>query len=138
MNDKELVELAKFKQNKREVFVDFKENLVRWKNKTYNLKIVNVGGTTYKYVEIRNIKPWSMIKPLVQQINHKRNKSYLKYVEYEMNGKDYMVAGIGYESIKVYINDSEKPKYLRYNTQEGQDLLFILVNNIQTRLIMEE
>lgn len=127
--DEKIIELSKFKKNKREVYVDFINGLVRWKNKEYNIKYVNVGGKNYPYVVLKKIRPWSEIKPLVKQIN--KRKDDLKFVEYEMKNHDYFVIGIGKDAIKVIKDyDKEHPEYLRYDTTDRQDLLMILINNL--------
>ena len=129
MIDEKIIELSKFKKNKREVYVDFINGLVKWKNNEYNITYVNVGGKNYPYVVLKKIRPWSEIKPLVQQINKKKDD--LKFVEYEMKNHDYFVIGIGKDAIKVIKDyDKEHPEYLRYDTTDGQDLLMILINNL--------
>lgn len=65
MIDEKIIELSKFKKNKREVYVDFINGLVKWKNNEYNITYVNVGGKNYPYVVLKKIRPWSEIKPLV-------------------------------------------------------------------------
>ena len=127
--DMEIIELNKFKKNKREVYVDFVNGLVKWKKKEYKITYVNVGGKSYPYVIIKKIRPWSEIKPFVRQINERKDD--LKFVEYEMKNHDYFVIGIGKDAIKVIKDyDKEHPEYLRYDTTDGQALLMILINNL--------
>lgn len=129
MIDEKIIELSKFKKNKREVYVDFINGLVKWKNNEYNIKYVNVGGKNYPYVVLKKIRPWSEIRPLVRQINERKDD--LKFVEYEMKNHDYFVIGIGKDAIKVIKDyDKENPEYLRYDTTDGQALLMILINNL--------
>ena len=124
----QLVELQKFKQDKREVVVDFTQKLVEWKNKSYRLTYRNVGGDMYPYVIIENTRPVSEIKPLINQINF--NKKKLINGDYEMYNKNYTVIGIGPKAIKVIINDAKEPEYLWYHTTDGQYLLDILVKDL--------
>lgn len=127
--DMKMIELNKFKKNKREVYVDFVNGLVKWKNNEYNITYVNVGGKNYPYVVLKKIRPWSEIKPFVKQINERKDD--LKFVEYEMKNHDYFVIGIGKDAIKVIKDyDKENPEYLRYDTTDGQALLMILINNL--------
>lgn len=121
-----IVELEKFKKDKRQVFVDFTKNLVHWKDKTYRLKYIKVGNKHYPYVILEEVKPLSKIKEDIHKINN--NKFALKRRAYKCDDMVYLVTGIGYNSIKVYKNNDIKESYLKYNTREGQYLLEVLVN----------
>lgn len=128
MVDLKLIELQKFRQGKRQVFVNFQNGIVEWKNNTYKLTYKKVGDKHYPYVVVANIRPLSEIRPLVKQII--KGKSYLKNVEYEMNNHRYFVVGIGPDAIKVYKDDKSEPEFLRYLTTDGQGLLDILVKTL--------
>lgn len=125
----QMIELEKYKRDKRNVFVDLENRFVKWNKNEHKITYVNVGGTDYPYVIIENIRPWSEIKHLVDQINERKDD--LKFVEYEMKSHDYFVIGIGKDAIKVVKDyDKENPEYLRYSTTDGQELLMILINNL--------
>lgn len=124
----ELMELQKFRKNKRKVFVDFVNGLVKWKNDTYKLKYIKVGEKNYPYVVIEAIKPLSEILMEIESVNHEDNKEELKFVEYEVNGNLYYVVGIGPVAIKAIKNDDEEPDFFYYTTTEGQYLLDELVS----------
>lgn len=132
--DKKLEELTKFKQNKRNVYVDFVKNIVRWGKQTYKLTFIKVGDKRYPYVIIKNIEPLTKIKPLIRAIN--LNKNDLKWTEYEVNGDVYYVVGIGNLSIKAFKNDEEEPEYFFYNTTEGQYLLTAVSNLLNNQSVL--
>lgn len=126
-NDKRQIPLERFKKDKRQVFVDFINGLVKWKNETYKLTYVNVGGKNYPYVILKNIMPLSSLKEKIRTICNKKEE--LKWTEYEIYNDYYYITGIGPESIKASKNN-EKEKYYRYTTEEGQRILQTLINFI--------
>lgn len=115
------IPLLEFKKGKREVYTNWTKKVVEWKNQTFPLSFVNIGGKRYPYVILENIKPLSMIKDDIETIN--TYKENLKGVEYEVNNHFYFVIGIGKEKIKAYKNSDKEPKYFAYWTSEGQYLL---------------
>ena len=127
INNKKQIPLKEFKKDKRQVFVDFINGLVKWKNKTYKLTYVNVGGKNYPYVIIKNKIPLSKLRKKIELICNKKEE--LKWTEYEIYNDSYYITGIGPESIKASKNN-EKEKYYRYTTEEGQRILQTLVNFI--------
>lgn len=122
----QMIELQKFRKGKRQVFVDFTKDLVRWKNKTYRLRYVKVGETHYPYVIIEEVKPLKEIKDDISKINNA--KYSLKRNTYYCNDNSYYVIGIGYDAIKV--EEKNGDRYIRYETTEGQYLLEVLVESI--------
>lgn len=135
MINQKIIELQSFKKGKREVFVDFINSVVEWKNRTYKLTYKNVGGKMYPYVIIENAKPLSEITPLIDQIVE--GKEDLKGMEYDMNKHSYYIAGIGGKSIKVFKDGKKTPEYLWYHTTETQQLLDILIKDLsQLKLIL--
>ena len=132
----ELVELKKFKSDKREVFVDFKKRLIKWKNNTYRLKYINVDNKMYPYVIITKVKPLSEIRPLIRTINKPENKEELKFVEYLYNDHRYYLTGIGPEALKVIKDDNEEEEYLHYFETDGQGLLNILISSLNGQMIL--
>lgn len=124
-NDFKQINLKDFKKDKRNVFVDFINGLVKWKNETYKLTYVNVGGKNYPYVILKNIMPLSSLKEKIRMICNKKEE--LKWTEYEIYDDSYYITGIGPESIKASKND-ENEKYYRYTTEEGQKILQVLAN----------
>lgn len=128
MIDEKLVELSKWKEDKRNVFVNFKNGFVRWRNQTYKLTYIKVDGKAYPYVVVRRIKPLSKIRNEIKTINQRKNE--LKFTEYEVNGDMYFVIGIGSDAIRAYKNNSSNPEYLRYGTTRGQYLLREIISSL--------
>lgn len=118
---KRLMELQIFKKNKRQVYVDFVNNFVKWGKMNYKLTYIDVGGKKYPYVVIQDIKPMGEIQPLINGVV--KNKDKLKFAEYECNGNTYYVTGIGGKSIRAYKNNNIREEFFFYNTTEGQFLL---------------
>ena len=127
--NQQLVELQSFKKNKRNVFVDFTRGLVEWKRQTYKLKYVKVGDKKYPYVIVEQVKPLSEIKQEIDTINERKDN--LKGVEYEVNGHQYFVIGIGPIAIKAYKDEEDEAEFFHYFTTEGQYLLRKLVSTLE-------
>ena len=129
------IPLLDFKKGKRNVFVDFVQNIVSWKDETYPIDFINIGGNKYPYVVIRNIRPMSEIRPLIKTVNF--HKDDLKRVEYEVNGHVYFVVGIGSVAIKAIKDDAEEPEFFRFLSTEGQELLDELMSNLKGQQLLE-
>lgn len=124
-----LIPLSVWKKNKREVFVDFTKNIVKWKNKKYSIKFVKEEcGRTIPCVET-GIKSYKEIKDLIVLANKEKEK--LKRNEYIVNGDIYFVTGIGGMAIKAYKNYSKEAEFFNFlNSLEGQKLLEKICNSI--------
>ena len=129
------IPLLDFKKGKRQVFVDFVENIVKWKDETYPIDFIEIEGNRYPYVIMRNIKPLSEIKPLIKAVNF--HKEDLKRVEYEVNGHVYFVVGIGPIAIQAIKDDAEEPEFFRFLSTEGQVLLNELMDNLKGQQLLE-
>lgn len=131
---KELIKLKAFKQNRREVFVDFINGLVEWKNKTYKIEFKKIDNQTIPFMVLNDIKPLSEIKKDINKIC--KYKLELKNNIYSVNGHTYNIIGIGVESIKAYKDTDIQPKYFRYNTTEGQYLLNTLLEKVEQTVLI--
>lgn len=125
MNDIKQIPLESFKKDKRQVFVDFVNGIVRWKKRKYDLTYINVGGKHYPYVVLRNIIPLSKLESKINTVC--TQKDDLKWTEYQVKDDYYYVSGIGPEAIKASKN-GEPEEYYRYEEEEGQKLLQELMN----------
>lgn len=131
---KQTIPLDKFKRNKRKVYTDFVNGLVKWKKQTYKITYIDVGGKMYPYVVIEDIKPLSEIKEEIKAINF--NKDNLKLAEYEINGHMYFIVGIGPIAIKAYKDNAENPEFFGYSTTEGQYILKTLMNFVKQSVLI--
>ena len=133
MEIKEEIKLSEYLSDKRNYRVNLLEDYVQWKNEAHKI----VYKKDIPYVQIREILKLSEIKEMVKTVIKPENKSTLKNMLFVVNGNNYIIDGIGGESIKVIKNGNMEPVFLRYigtniKNIEAQELLEEMYNYISS------
>lgn len=131
MKIKEEIKLSEYLSDKRNYRVNLLEDYVQWKNEAHKI----VYKEDVPYVQIKELLKISQIKNMVKTVIKPKNKSTLKNMFFDINGNNYIIDGIGGESIKVIKNGNMEPEFLRYigtniKNIEAQELLEEMFNYI--------